>query len=136
VIGPWPAERSPIKTRRRFDQGEALPPDQVGVRNLEIGQFGKPPKDGYPNPVLTPPCFSDTGCGPEPRQPILDAREPVEPHARLWVVISIFLHGRKPPGPKRNHPYFGWGIWVSVATNSGAIPGGLLQEVCREMMYI
>ena len=57
MIGPWPAERSPIKTRRRFDQGEALPPDQVGERNLEIGQFGKPPKDGYPNPVLTPPLF-------------------------------------------------------------------------------
>jgi hypothetical protein len=35
----------------------ALPPDQVGERNLEIGQFGKPPKDGYPNPVLTPPLF-------------------------------------------------------------------------------
>jgi hypothetical protein len=57
VIGPWPAEGSPIKTRRRFDQGEALPPDRVGERNLEIGQFGKPPKDGYLNPVLTPPLF-------------------------------------------------------------------------------
>jgi hypothetical protein len=31
---------------------------------------------------LTPPCFFGHGCGPEPREPTIDAGEPAEPQRR------------------------------------------------------
>ena len=51
-----------------------------GARSRPLA--GKTSRRWVPYCGLTPPCFFGHGCGPEPRQPTIDAGEPAEPQRR------------------------------------------------------
>jgi hypothetical protein len=52
----------------------------LGARSRLLA--GKTSRRWVPYCGLTPPCFFGHGCGPEPRQPTIDAGEPAEPQRR------------------------------------------------------
>jgi hypothetical protein len=120
------AKRSPIKPDDASIKAKPLHRIALANEFREIGKFGKNlPRMG------TLPGFDTlvfwTGCGPEPRQPTIDAREPTEPPVGYGMKHRSIIpesHLRNPPGlGQRTTVTRGVGNWVSTVTNQQGIQG-------------